>query len=241
MSHHLVEGRAAAGLKPLDCVAGFEKNAGGKKVARYWKNGVAVSLADGTNDGTVNDLVVVNGDIYAVGYEVSGPNTVYKYWKNGVATIIPVAVQLNSYFNKITVVGNDVYVSGHEYNIAGSFAIAKYYKNGTGTALSDGTNNGYAWGGMVINGNDVYAVGSVYNSANKSVATYWKNGSAVTLGGGIYHSSTSDIKLKNMDIYISGAELNSNNFLVAKYWKNGMAVPLTDGTQDAFAEAIFIK
>ncbi len=63
-------------------VAGYEG-----EVAKYWKNGVAVSLTDGTNKAQVDDITVYNGDVYIVGFEDNSSGIrVGKYWKNGLPT-----------------------------------------------------------------------------------------------------------------------------------------------------------
>ncbi|MFI5133336.1 MAG: hypothetical protein ACHQEB_03315, partial [Chitinophagales bacterium] len=45
-------------------VAGIEKNASGKNVAKYWKNGVATSLTDGMYDAWAGRIFISGSDIY---------------------------------------------------------------------------------------------------------------------------------------------------------------------------------
>ncbi len=66
-------------------VAGYESN-GIKDVAKVWKNGVATSLTNGSNDAVANSVFVLGTDVYVAGYEKKGTKTVAKVWKNGVAT-----------------------------------------------------------------------------------------------------------------------------------------------------------
>src|SRR4030095_13105380 len=95
-------------------VAGSELIAG-KRFAKYWKNGVAVNLTDGSNPAEAEDIVVVNNDVYIAGSENNAGWPIPKYWKNGAAVTLP----YNGIYaipSSIAVVNNDVYVAGHENN-----------------------------------------------------------------------------------------------------------------------------
>ena len=67
-------------------VAGFETS-GTKRVAKVWKNGVATSLTNGSNDASAVSVYVSGTDVYVAGAEV--PNFyahAAKVWKNGVVS-----------------------------------------------------------------------------------------------------------------------------------------------------------
>src|SRR6185312_17142028 len=66
-------------------VAGVEHNGSGVYVGKYWKNGRAVTLTDGTMNAWVPAISVVGSDVYLAGSErnSNGSVSVAKYWKNG--------------------------------------------------------------------------------------------------------------------------------------------------------------
>lgn len=67
-------------------ISGWENN-GTKDVAKVWKNGIATSLTDGTNNSRANSVYASGTDVYVAGYENNASALgVAKTWKNGVAT-----------------------------------------------------------------------------------------------------------------------------------------------------------
>jgi len=71
---------------------------------------------------------------------------------------------------------------------------------------------------------NVYVVGNVVTGGNFPVATYWKNGTQISLADSAYANSSvaTGIAIIDTDVYISGA---ISGF--ATYWKNGKAVKLS--------------
>jgi hypothetical protein len=63
---------------------------GSKIVAKYWKNGVAVTLGDGIRHSKANAIAIKGTDVYVAG-EVTAANNIIDYatvWKNGVPITI---------------------------------------------------------------------------------------------------------------------------------------------------------
>ena len=155
----LVNGVAAGiGFKyvPDVFVAGQVGDAAGTSRATYWKNGVPVTLSGPGQHTFVNDMVVVNDDVYAAGYRHLGVYGVARWWKNG--TEMPLSDDAHfSSAEAIHVVGSDVYIVGHEGNSANK-SVPKYWKNGNVVNISDGTTN-ISLSGIAVNGQDVYVGG----------------------------------------------------------------------------------
>lgn len=213
--------------------AGYDYN-GSVSIAKSWSWGPEpgrgfLSLTDGTQNAMANSIAVVGRDIYVAGYEYNVLGiSVAKYWKNGQAIALSDGTK-NTNAKSIVVAGSDVYVAGYDSSNSSS-AIAKYWKNGVAILLTDGTSWSTA-NSIAVLGSDVYVAGSDNNAA-----TYWKNGQATTLTGGV---SASSIAIVGSDVYVAGYGYNGS-VSVAKYWKNGVAIPLTNGTYNANATSIVV-
>ena len=170
-------------------VAGYEN-----KVAKYWKNGTAVILADPSLNTAINSIVVSGNDVFAGGYEINNnanPVKVAKYWKNGTGVTLTDATSTTNApeINAMAVSGTDVYAGGYERN-ASSIEVARYWKNGTPVSLtgSASTSRNARINGITVIGNDVYAAGYEFvlrtdmsGTYAVLVAKYWKNGVDITL------------------------------------------------------------
>ena len=157
-------------------------------VAKYWKNGVDITLND-TQDFTTSyasSIAVSVSDVYMAGYTNGGVSggvfKIAKYWKNGVTVNLTNGLTYDAEANSIIVIGSDVYVAGIEKNAAGN-TVAKYWKNGTAVKLTDGTRNAAA-NSITVSGSDVYVAGYELDNTYNYVAKYWKNGTAFALTDG---------------------------------------------------------
>ncbi len=72
---------------PVVYVAGAVHN-GTKWVAKYWKDGNAITLTDGTNNAKALSVFVVGTYVYVAGFENNGSRDVATYWKNGTAVYL---------------------------------------------------------------------------------------------------------------------------------------------------------
>ena len=224
-------------------LAGFEMNAAGKHVAKYWKNGVGISLTDGTVDAFANGIFISGNDVYIAGQELLPGRSTYqaKYWKNGTPVNLTGDNQ-QAIATDIAVVAGDVYVIGERRNLDWLTTITCYWKNGQlfdlgsrSTTASDQS--------LTVSGNDVYMLWSeVYNNFGQLQTRYSKNlGSAIPLNDGSPDVRGSAITVNGNDVYIAGTgTAASNQGIVAKYWKNGSSVALSDGTVSAYGLSIAV-
>jgi hypothetical protein len=196
-------------------------------VAKYWKNGVPVTLP-GSTPSVARSIVVAGTDVYVAGVEGNFVNNTSraKYWKNGQEIFLTGAT--GAVANSIIVVGSDVYVAGYEND------VAKYWKNGQAVSLGNGQNFTMASCIFVV-GPDVYVTGMELIPNAPSRALYWKNGQPVLLSGGFYASS---ITVTGSDVYVAGYQPVSGLATESKYWKNGQPVSLTNGLDYSNAASI---
>ena len=161
-------------------------------------------------------------NVYAAGYEVSTGYRNAVYWKNGEIVVLSDGTR-NASINSIIVLGNEIHAAGWGGG-------AKYWKASGGKKVQEINlgRNSMGWS-MFISGNDIYILGDDKNSRGQDVATYWKNGKAVTIGGGFTAHS---IFVVGDDVYVSGSLKDA-----AAYWKNGKVVFLSGGNS---AESIFV-
>lgn len=208
-------------------VAGYEENTPGKNIAKYWKDGVAVSLTDGAFDAIADAIGNVGNDIYVSGYETNAAGKkMAKYWKNGSKFDLITDGSVDSRANSIFVNGSDVYIAGFYGN------KAVYWKNGIITNLTDGTSPSAAYS-IFVSGNDVYVAGN-QKRGDQGSAIYWKNGTPNFLfTDNIYANKFSladKIIVDNNDVYISTVDRFLNyNINSLKVFKNGVPFTVTKG------------
>ncbi len=213
-------------------LGGYEKS-GLYNVGKIWDNGVATSLTNPANNGTVYTIVLSGTDLYAVGGENGG---VARLWKNGVS--IPLIVtQPGSMAYGVCVAGPDVYAAGYQLPQPG-VPFATIWKNGVPMTITSGGGPG-GWDqaySVAVSGTNVYAVGyEAFPFIYK--AKLWTNGTPTYLSN--VDSWANNVVVSGTDVYISGWETNGAK-KVAKVWKNGVPISLTNGLNDAHAEWVAV-
>lgn len=89
---------------------------------------------------------------------------------------------------------------------------------------------------------DVYVAGSTLGTGGITVATYWKNGIASTIGNGIRTSQLKAIAVNGTDVYAIGTSVNTTHGqYVGALWTNGTESQLTTGTIISSANSIALN
>ena len=221
-------------------VAGYENN-GTKDIAKIWKNGIATSLTDGTNNAAANSVFISGTDVYASGDAESATSTDNaKLWRNGSALTLTNSVDADG--NSVFVSGSDVYVGG--FTSSPTFAtVATIWKNGIPINLTGGTTDAMIYS-VFVQGTDVYAVGYEDRSfAGTGDAKIWKNGVGTLItGGGLGdYSQAYSVFVSGTDVYVGGYELSITGKDVAKVWKNGIATVLGNGVDHSHVWSVYVS
>jgi len=218
-------------------VGGVEYVGNSKGVATYWKNGTAVKLSDGTKTEEIRGLTVVDGVVYAVGYETSvGDNTWKpKYWKNGSPVILP--AKNFATIENVVVIGSDVHMIGFESSV--DTVYARYWKNDKLIQIGEKTTYRF-FADIVVEGNDFFIAGYDDLGSAKPMTDmkvrWWKNGvEAGTVSGSLPTRMT----VSGGDVYMASqyaCGYNKNNAYVEvkpfeigkKFWSPSIAVSGSD-------------
>ena len=97
--------------------SGYESN-GSKLEAKYWINGQETSLTGGNTDAKAHDIILHNGNVITVGYEMNDENVqVAKVWQDG--NELYALSDGNNHAEALSVAidsDNNIYSSGYEKN-----------------------------------------------------------------------------------------------------------------------------
>jgi hypothetical protein len=204
-------------------------------IAKYWKNGVATSLSDGSNTSIGNSIFLSGTDVYVTGSEVvkntSPTVNLVKLWKNSVASSLSLG-QSNGYSSN-SAKGNSVFVSGQDVYVAGEDQdSAVLWKNGQRQRLDQDGNFSSSANSVYVSGNDVYVGGH-----DGWDLVLWKNGEKMVIEKeSTFHSEIKSIVINGNDVYAAGYKSDT-----AIVWKNGVSTKLTDGKNKAVANCVFVS
>ena len=236
-------------------VVGSEVNStSGNYVAVLWTNGTPTQLTSTSHLSYASAIALSGNDVYIAGTDSTTPTTptAAVYWKNGVETtlglsgVVANSTALGASANAIALdSSNNVYVGGEvdvktETSLNHSYEtpVASYWTNGALTLLASPLAFSDSFGITVADGN-VYVVGNSCAIASAgatqpgcSVATYWKNGTAV-MQTPASDSSYSGIAISNSELYIpdnvnASSVLSSGN--LAELSTNGTLTVLSTST-----------
>ena len=228
-------------------VGGYEGSTASTRIAKVWKNGIAISLQGIGSASDVDGLLIDNTDVYAAGSAITAiSHSDPVLWKNGSLVSLPANPCGNgtSVLTSVLVSGPDLYMGGYQSQPAAcGQASPVTWKNSVITYLPvDGVfPNGGEIYSIAISGSDFYAVGADNTVASpySSKAKIWKNGVATVISSSNY-ASAQGIAVVGTDVYVAGYELSGSK-TVATVWKNGIGTTLSNVTNDAKGNSIFVS
>jgi len=212
-------------------VAGYTFNSARKQVAKFWKNGVATNLTDGTANAGATGIALSGPSVIVSGWDWSNNAVVTKvgkFWVNGNELEIGTVC-----FSTVAVAANttDVCVLGL------SQTGWTYWRNGYATSIVDTVD--FQATGITVSEGDVYVSG-FSGLLDRHQAQCWRNG--VLIYTSPIQSAANAIAVDGSDIYLAGYKpADDTRYTTAVLWKNGTITELTSGRTNAKANAIFIS
>jgi hypothetical protein len=182
---------------------------------------------------TADPVDIIDPNIIAAG----SYNDLPMLWKDGRATVLPHGNYLTS-CTSMCVSGDNVYISGNDYDASNFHAFGRVWKNGVSILLSP--NNYYQ--SIVVSGTDTYLGGTAQNGN----AEIWKNGIPMGIGNSIYGGVVNSICISGSDVYACGLKFTSlpgpgGITSAAATWKNAALTSLTNGTTYEGAQSIAVS
>ncbi|MCB0508360.1 MAG: hypothetical protein KDD21_08685 [Bacteroidetes bacterium] len=219
-------------------------NQGTGNQAVYWKQSPSDNYPNtynltATGESVAYDMMVINSDMYVVGYETVSGKKVAVYWKNGEKHQLTDGAN-NAIAQSIAV--NDegkLFFGGYE--TSGSDMIGKVWSDFYATTTYNaGVGHSYI-NSISIPKHNVYAAG--IQQQPLYVVTYWKDDVPYTLTDGSSNAFARKIQAVSnnnvTDVYIIGDQ-NVNGVYTATLWKNDVAQPLTNSTNVTTPYGLFV-
>lgn len=155
-------------------------------------------------------------------------------WKDAVPTFLNTAANTRSEATDVTIVGNDVYILGDEFDTVTTDFRIIIWKNGLRSPVAiDTLYESTDPRNLVVQNNDVYFTYNRYQG-NMPTVVLNKNGINTVLNHGIYQGAKAiNLKIYQNDVYVSAkadsiwnAGGTTSYISKAIYWKNGQYFPL---------------
>ena len=207
-------------------IAGFEINSSNRYIARYWKNGVAIVLTNGTQDAEASSIHAFGNDVYVAGYESNGTKRIAKFWKNGVATNLSNGTT-DAAANAVLVNNNNLYVAGYETN-GSNKKVAKLWKNGVAQNITNGNFDAQI-AAIAVKNDKVYLTGYESDGAAGARGKYWVDGVPTVVNSANTQGFGSGIALSGNDVYVAGTISPGFASNYVMLWKNGQQVAIDQG------------
>lgn len=194
--------------------------------AQIVKDSQIYSLTKGVNSSAVNDIFVLDDNVYSAGYEIENGISVAKYWINSQEVKLTDG-RNNAEAQSIIAVSNNIYIVGTE--MRGSHKAAIYWKNGLPFNLEDGTSGSkdVHVRKIFIADDDIYILGFEGDPTPGSLTEthplkpiIWKNGKAIKWYQDECYCYASSIYVSQNDIYVGGEHIDKKGILRAGFWKN---------------------
>lgn len=147
--------------------------------------------------GCVNDILVYDNDIYAVGYLGSVFNPLAVLWKNGRMEKLG---DNNSEANDILIHNGNLYIAGKNNN------YATLWLNGQASTLEYKQSHAYS---VALLGEDIYVGGQGFDDNWRSCSRLWKNGVKQSIGDEMGYQIMS-LAISEDKLYIAGTGKNRN-------------------------------
>lgn len=160
-----------------------------------WINNDRKKLSHET--GCVNDILVYDNDIYAVGYLGSLFNPQAVLWKNGRMEKLG---NNNSEANAILIHNGNLYIAGKNNN------CATLWINGQSSTLEYKKSHAYS---VALLGNDIYVGGQGFDEDGRSCSRLWKNGTPLSIANEMGYQIMS-LVADSEKLYIAGTGKNRN-------------------------------
>ncbi|MEO7976675.1 hypothetical protein [Flavobacterium sp.] len=229
-------------------VLGEERLAGGEDKYRYWKNGTAttiinssVTVDDDFEQNDVSKMVVVNNDVYCIGFEWNASGTILtgKYWKNAIPTAVSVFKdKIFDFLQDIQVNGNEVSILFNQLNTATFAQETKLWKNNVVSVLGSGSSDFFA-AGMVIKEGVEHVLIEEKISDTKTKLLYLKDRVKTEITDGSSEVTRSFLNVDGSNVCVA----YYTDFIftyTTKYWLNGTTKTLNGFDKEPF-DAFFLS